>query len=219
MGDIKNIIFDLDSTLIDSDSIYFKGWLHAFKSKGIKIDENIIHSLVGLSIPDSTRIISDYVESYDLALELRSLREDYFYSCLEEDKLKMMPYAMELLVFFYENDFNISLATSTHADKGERILDTLQLQKFFVAKTYGDQVKNPKPHPEIYLTSLDKLDAKAENSVVIEDSLTGCTAAIKAQIPTYLVPYSEKIEVISPLVNIVSSLKDVYTHFKDIHQP
>ncbi|MGO4928380.1 HAD family hydrolase [Fundicoccus sp. Sow4_F4] len=186
---VKNVIFDLDGTLIDSDVIYEKGWRKAFDKYGIDISNQIIEGWGGLSVNASTKQIAEIVGDYKFALELREIREEYFYEQLMKGNLKTMPFALELLEFLNKEKITINLATSTHREKGLMILKKLELSHYFTNLLFGDQVEKTKPNPEIYLRTLDELDSNNNETVVIEDSVTGMSAAVEAELPVFLVPY------------------------------
>ncbi|PWJ40155.1 HAD family hydrolase [Sediminitomix flava] len=44
----------------------------------------------------------------------------------------------------------------------------------------SDMVENPKPAPDLYLYAMDKIGATTENSIVVEDSISGAKAALAA---------------------------------------
>ena len=90
-----------------------------------------------------------------------------------------------------------------------------QMEGLFDVVLTGDEVKNVKPDPEIYLTTLELLGVSRENALVLEDSITGASAANNAQIPFIIVPdsSSEKTVVIPDnftyMATTVSTLADV----------
>lgn len=49
----------------------------------------------------------------------------------------------------------------------------------------GPVVENPKPAPDLFLLAAEKLGAKPENTLVIEDSVIGVTAGIAARMQTW----------------------------------
>jgi beta-phosphoglucomutase len=60
------------------------------------------------------------------------------------------------------------------------VLDGAGLRDFFDVAVNGDEVVNPKPHPEIYLKAADLLGVRPEECVVLEDSYTGVQAGLSA---------------------------------------
>ena len=58
----------------------------------------------------------------------------------------------------------------------------------------GDQVKNSKPDPEIFLKAAKGLNVKPENCIVIEDSDAGIIAAHSAKMMGIHVPDMKSLE-------------------------
>ena len=62
-------------------------------------------------------------------------------------------------------------------------LETLNLVKYFDAVTSGDEVKNPKPAPDIFLFAAKQLGVPVDECIVIEDSTNGGKATKAAKMP------------------------------------
>lgn len=56
------------------------------------------------------------------------------------------------------------------------------LVDLFDVMVFGDEVFNSKPHPEIYLYTLKKLEVESSRVVVFEDSVNGVKSAVHAGI-------------------------------------
>jgi HAD superfamily hydrolase (TIGR01509 family) len=57
------------------------------------------------------------------------------------------------------------------------MLKSAQLLEYFDLIIGNDEVKNPKPHPEIYLYTFTKLKIKPTEAIIVEDSLPGIASA------------------------------------------
>ncbi|MGO4940716.1 HAD family hydrolase [Fundicoccus sp. Sow4_D5] len=213
---ISHVIFDMDGTIVDSDPIYEDGWRYAFKNYNIKLEDEVIEGWGGLSVDNSTAALANIVGNYEIALELRQIRESYFYDQLEKNSLKLMPFVIELFELLKKKDITISLATSTHEEKGLKVLHKLNIDHYFTSKIFGDQVIESKPHPDIYLKTQKILNANESNTLVIEDSLTGVSAALKAGLPVIMVPYRTLLkpeELIGEKVLLKENLGEVLDWF------
>ena len=60
------------------------------------------------------------------------------------------------------------------------MLNDYNIYQFFDVIVTGEEIENSKPSPEIYLKVMDKLTVKANNCLVIEDSLAGVEAGLKS---------------------------------------
>lgn len=96
--------------------------------------------------------------------------------------------ARELLAWLKERGCLISLASSSIESRAKTILDQNGVTGCFDFFTFGPEVKSGKPAPDIFLKTLEKTGAAAEDSLVLEDSDAGVRAAVAAGIPVACVP-------------------------------
>ena len=84
------------------------------------------------------------------------------------------------------------MATSSTRASAEMHLKKAGFGKYFDAIVCGDDIKNAKPHPEIFLTAAKKLGAAPENCLVAEDSYLGVEAGAAAKMKVFMIPDSNK---------------------------
>ena len=109
---------------------------------------------------------------------------------------------IELLTFLKERGIKTALATSTSRQTAEFNLQISDTAKFFDSLVCGNDVKNGKPHPEVFLTAAQRLGAKSENCVAYEDSINGIISAHSAGMTTVMVPdYIAPTEEIKPMID------------------
>ena len=90
------------------------------------------------------------------------------------------PHSISLLREARRNHCSTALATMSHCEQAQRVLDILNLTDSFNFVATRDDVERGKPDPEIYSLVSRELDIPAGESLVIEDSLAGVKAAIAA---------------------------------------
>ena len=73
-----------------------------------------------------------------------------------------------------------AVATSTEKKRASKLLQDAGVYEKMDAFVYGDEIKESKPDPEIYLYTAEKLGAEPGECLVIEDSTVGITAASRA---------------------------------------
>ena len=74
--------------------------------------------------------------------------------------------------------YSIGLVTASPRHNLNWLQTLINLDELFEHIISGDETKKNKPHPEPYLSMMEKLNVKPENVVVIEDSLHGIQAAL-----------------------------------------
>ena len=94
----------------------------------------------------------------------------------------------ELLDRLLPSDIQMAVATTTRRDLTEQRLKKIEVYDRFDYVLCGDEVTKRKPDPEIYLSVLKKMNTKAENAIVLEDSSVGVEAAYRAGIDCIQVP-------------------------------
>ena len=63
------------------------------------------------------------------------------------------------------------------------MLGALGITDRFRGMIIGDEMANPKPHPEPYLVGMERLGARPARAVAFEDSRSGVRAAAAAGLP------------------------------------
>ena len=74
----------------------------------------------------------------------------------------------------------MGIATMGDQHNIDFIFDALELSSFFHSTTGGHQIKNGKPHPEIFLKAAKKLQVAPKDCLVFEDTKSRIAAALAA---------------------------------------
>lgn len=195
---VKLFIFDMDGLLVNSEKIYYEGWIDAFKKENLPIDDEVLSSWPGKSFADCRKYILDTFQDEDLYHRLYQLREDYIYSSLENGALQPKPYAKEMLETIKRKGKKAALATSCRKKRAVDILGYLNLLDYMDVIACAEDTPNLKPQPDLYEIVLKKAGVNSKEAVAFEDSYTGYLAAIRAGIPTNAVkdldPNFDKID-------------------------
>lgn len=91
------------------------------------------------------------------------------------------------MTFLKEKKIKTAVATSTGRELATRELQDTGIYEYFDGFVFGDEVKNGKPNPEIFLTACEKFYVAPENAVVLEDSVLGLKAAVSGGIKCIVV--------------------------------
>jgi mannitol-1-/sugar-/sorbitol-6-/2-deoxyglucose-6-phosphatase len=78
----------------------------------------------------------------------------------------------------------LAVASSSAQQFIDTALEAIGLSDAFAVTQSALELKHGKPHPEVYLLTLDKMGLKARDVVAIEDSTTGLGAALRADLAT-----------------------------------
>jgi len=169
------LIFDMDGVLIDSEPLHKRAKELAFAEFGIVLPESVYDSYKGR--PDATmlpEILHAKGWSADKIQEL-SRRKRQIYEEIEHE-LRAVDGSVDF-VRWASTRYKIALATSATARNREATFRLLGVENLFHAVVDASGHQQPKPHPEVFLNALDKLQLKAADCWIIEDSVNGLKAA------------------------------------------
>lgn len=95
---IRAVIFDMDGTMIDTESIKENGWRYAGKCLGIKIDNEILNKIRGTNKKYIKEFFSKQFSTIDFE-ELYQLREKFIEKNIKTNGIKMKKGLIAILEF------------------------------------------------------------------------------------------------------------------------
>jgi len=176
---MKGILFDLDGVLVSAKEIHYKALNEALS----KIDQKyIISENEHLSIFDGLKT-NEKLELLSKIKELpRSLHEQ-IWNLKQEitlDKICNLQKDLNLIAVFEKlSKLNIKIACCSNSIRKSVInmLANIGVIKYFDLILSNEDVKNSKPHPEIYWKAMSMLSLNPDECLIVEDSPHGLLAA------------------------------------------
>ena len=174
------VMFDCDGVLIDSEAIF------------CSVDAE---ALTGLGFPTTPAAISErfagiphHVAWKTLAEELNlSLPDDWVDTLLREcdrrfkTELKAVAGATEAIAAIRDRGHETCVASSTELSALRVNLERVGLLDHLTPNVFSvTQVKRPKPAPDVFLFAASQMGFDPHETVVIEDSVAGVSAAKRA---------------------------------------
>ena len=188
---IKAVIFDMDGVLVNTEPLHKKAYYNMFKDFKLDVSESLYESFTGKS---TYSICEQLCLKFNLSItpyELVNSKRKHFKYIFENDKsFKMIDGAFELIKDYYKNNLKLVLASSASMLTINKVFEKFDLDKFFVAKISGADLKQSKPNPEIFLKAAKISGHNKKDCIVIEDSTNGIIAANSAGI--FCVGYKSK---------------------------
>lgn len=213
---MKNIIFDMDGVLFDTEMVSFYSWKQA--SKELKIDiGNANESCIGKSAGDIAIYFKENVSPDFDTENFFKVSSKQFYDYIDKNGLPEKRGIREILDFLKENDYNIGLASSSHLSSIIHHLDMANIKQYFKIIVSGDMVIHSKPSPDIYLLACEKLGVLPKDTIAIEDSPNGIKSASLAGMRVIMIPDLVKpTEELKGLTEVVlDSLIDLRDYLKN----
>jgi HAD superfamily hydrolase (TIGR01509 family) len=178
----RALLFDLDGTLAETDSLHLPTWVDVLRPYGVEVDEEFYKvSISGRSTGEVVRaLLPDLTDE-----EGRSIGDAKEASFRERaSELESLPGLVDFVEQGKRQGMKIGLVTNAPEENVEAILLALGLGDFFDMVVLADEVEAVKPDPAPYEAALRKTGVPAAEALAFEDSVSGISSAVAAGIPT-----------------------------------
>ncbi|MDD3840016.1 MAG: HAD-IA family hydrolase [Clostridia bacterium] len=181
MPDTKNlsVIFDMDGVLVDSEPVINAAAIMGLEEYGIDAKPEDFLPFIGAG---EDRYIGGVAQKY--GVEYKTQMKDRVYQIylnIVPSMIKVFKGINELLTKLKTSGFKIALASSADKIKIDANLKAATIStSIFDVIVSGEDVRNKKPSPEIYLHTAELLNQETSNCVVVEDAINGIMAAKSA---------------------------------------
>lgn len=173
----------MDGVIVDTEPLHRKAYFKTFHDLGIDVSEELYTSFTGAS---TRKVCDTLIENFNLSQtfeEIAKIKRDYFKDYFYNDEeFDLIPGVKELIEHYYENGITLILASSATMTTIDMVFEKFELEKYFSGKISGADLKESKPHPEVFLLAAEMAKQPVENCMVIEDSTNGILAAHRAKI-------------------------------------
>jgi beta-phosphoglucomutase len=180
---LKAVLFDMDGVIVDTEPLHRKAYFKMFDDLAIEVSEDLYTSFTGAS---TKKVCTTIIKKFDLKQNHEDLAKikrvyfkDYFYN---DADFNLIPGVKKLIENYYENGVKLVLASSASMVTINMVFEKFGLEKYFIGKISGADLKESKPHPEIFLLAAEIANEPKKNNMIIEDSTNGIAAAHAARI-------------------------------------
>jgi beta-phosphoglucomutase len=176
---MKAFLFDLDGVLVSTEHNHFLAWQRCAHSLGIAFTEKENELLKGVSRVDSLKKILELgaktISTEEFEDLLISKNDFYLESIQDLNQSDLLPGVLDLLKVAKTKGIHLGVGSSSK--NANFILDKLQIRSYFEVVIDGNGVKDPKPHPEVFLNGARALGLDPSVCMVFEDAASGIAAA------------------------------------------
>jgi HAD superfamily hydrolase (TIGR01509 family) len=184
MALVRNVIFDVDGTLVDSVDEHAEAWRRAFLEFGRDVPFAHVRSQIGKGADQLMPVFFTEDELEKFGHELSEFRATLFKREFMP-KLRPFPKVHELLQRLRQGGMKIALASSARGDELEFYMRLCGIEGLTDGETSKSDAAKSKPHPDIFEAALERLGRpEAHSVVVVGDTPYDALAASKLGLPT-----------------------------------
>lgn len=178
---MKGAIFDIDGTLLDSVDLHAEAWKQTFEHYGFQQSFEAVRSQIGKGGDQLMPVFLPQHVIDEEGKEIEKYREALFKKNFLQ-RVKSFPDVRALFKHLLERDWKIALASSAKEEELKIYKKLCGISDLPLAETSSDDVKQSKPHPDIFEVAAERLgNLKATDCVVVGDSPYDASAAKKCK--------------------------------------
>ena len=174
----KAIIFDLDGVLVNMPAAHFEALNCALSLFGVAIEKDEHYNFFN-GLPTRKKL-EELERKNRLPVGLREFinrikqnyTKDLIPSYCVPDYSKII-----LLRYLKGQNYKLACCSNSISETLHLMLKSAHLFDYFDLILGNDEVTNPKPDPEIYLTAFRRLQVKPSECIIVEDAPHGIAAA------------------------------------------
>ncbi|GGU93432.1 haloacid dehalogenase [Streptomyces filipinensis] len=180
------VVFDCDGLLVDTETCWTVAETAIFAAHGHPFGPEQKALVIGRTVEDAGEAIAEYLGRPGAGAELAA-------ELLERVRKELargaaaLPGAAELLRAC-RAAVPVAVASNSPRELLDMALWSAGLADYFTHTFAADEVRSPKPAPDLYLTACETLGVPPKCSVAFEDSATGIASARAAGLYVAVVP-------------------------------
>ncbi|MFD1768911.1 HAD family hydrolase [Sphingobacterium suaedae] len=174
------VIFDMDGVICHTNPYHAKAFEAFFDNYQIPYTaKDFEDHMYG---KHNSYIMTHFFKRPVTGDELKKLEQEKeaLFRNIYREKVETLPYYMEFLEDLKFQGFKTAVATSAPQANLDLILAVLKIENKMESLLASEHVAQHKPHPEVYLTSAERIGVDPKDCLVFEDSFSGVSAAKNA---------------------------------------
>jgi HAD superfamily hydrolase (TIGR01509 family) len=180
LREVTTVVFDVDGTLIDSNSAHAEAYLEALRLHGLPADPVHVRRLIGMGGDKVIPELAGVPENSPLGRSITQRKKDVFARLLPA--LHPTRGARRLVQFLDGRGIDLVIATSAGDDELTALLEQAGIADLIPARTSKDDARASKPEPDIVQAALAKVDAAPSATVMVGDTPYDIEAAAGAHL-------------------------------------
>lgn len=173
---IKAIITDFDGTLVNTFLANYYAYQEAFNNVGLTLTEEDYKNCFGLRFDSFMNKLN--IHNVEIKNQIKEHKKECYSSYFQF--LVPNKALIELINSFKLMGGKTAIASTARYENLINVINYLKLQDYFNLILSGIDIKNSKPHPDIYLKAMNILNVNPNETLIFEDSKIGLQAAEKS---------------------------------------
>ena len=197
---INTILFDMDGVICHTNPYHSKAFQVFFKKRNMNPTEAEFEKhMYGKS---NSYIFSHFFGRKIEGEELTTFEDEKegLFREIYAEHVSPIEGFLPFVDLLAKKKYKLGVATSAPRANLNLIMDTLNIRDYFNSLLASEDVTSHKPDPQVYLKSARNLNAQPAECLVFEDSFSGITAAINANMGVVGVLSSHSREELPPCV-------------------
>ena len=188
------ILFDLDGTLANTDTLHFAIWQKILAEYGLQIDLAFYQQRISGKVNEE--ILRDILPqlSVEEGWQFAETKEKRYRELAQT--LSPTPGLTKLLQWIKQNELKQAVVTNAPRNNAIHTLEVLDLTATFPTVILAEDAPPGKPDPAPYQMALNRLGVDSQNAIAFEDSTTGISSAVAAGIYTIGVTSTHSPEIL-----------------------
>ncbi len=200
---IKLIIFDLDGVLVEAKNIHFEALNRALGKYAIDWNEHLsIYD--GLKTTQKLQMLTERKglpeSSHELVWEAKQ-----YWTLQMLKELKPDQTLQSVMSTLSEEGYKLAVCSNSIRKTVLTVLSKLGIIEYMDLIISNEDVKNSKPHPEMYWKAISLMSRLPEETLIVEDSPYGLLAASRAKAHILRVANPKEVT----YTNILRKLKEI----------
>ena len=177
---LGGVIFDWDGVVVDSSMLHKASWEDLARETKRKLPEN--HFPMGFGKRNQVIIpeILKWTRDLEQIEALGKRKEELYRQRAKIDGISLLPHIQQLLQDLQQSKISCAIGTSTELANLQLAFTQHPIENFFNGIITTEDLKQGKPHPEVFLKAAQAMGSNPNECVVIEDSLHRIEAALSA---------------------------------------
>lgn len=214
---MNGVIFDFNGTLFLDNDKHVKAWNKiAMELRGTGITEEELHTKMnGVNNKYIIRYLNSGKEDDELEAKYSSLKEQYYRRFCKEDtkNFHLIEGAVQLFDQLKQKNIPFTIASASIKDNIDFFVENFQLDRWIDPETIVYDNGQYKDKEAMFLQAARNIHVPVDQICVIEDSLAGVNASIKAGIPDIRIIDSghiaSQVESLEQVRQICDTMKEI----------